>query len=267
MRRSDPNSSVMANARFLFHGGLNAFLVRERRGVAFTIDCARAATLKHAIEALGVPHTEIAQITVNGEPAALSRIVREDDVVEVFPMERDRSPAIPLFFADAHLGGLARLLRMLGFDTAFAPALHDREILRVVSDERRVLLSRDRELLKCRDVLQGCYVRALKPQAQLQEVAARYALERHMRPFTRCLSCNLPLRAIDRDAAAGRIPERIARLYDTFVRCPACDRIYWQGSHWLRMGAMLGSALGTTEGRVLTAAPDGAHDRRTGLPD
>src|SRR5262245_13237249 len=233
----------MATARFLFHGDLNAFLSRERRGAAFPVDCARAATLKHAIEALGVPHGEIMRLTVNEAPATLSRIVREGDVIEVFPMDGGGMAEVALFLPAAHLGGLARLLRMLGFDTAYDPPLRDRDILVVLRDERRLLLSRDRELLKCRDVLQGCYVRALEPEAQLREVVARYALEPHMRPFTRCLACNLPLSAIDTSAAAARVPERIARTYDTFVHCPGCDRIYWKGSHWMRMRVMLGKVL------------------------
>src|SRR5262245_28173860 len=111
----------MATAHFLFHDDLNAFLSRERRGAAFAVDCARAATLKHAIEALCVPHGEIMRLTVNGAPATLSRIVREGDVIEVFPVEGVGTAEAPLFFADAHLGGLARLLRMLGFDTAYDP--------------------------------------------------------------------------------------------------------------------------------------------------
>ncbi len=47
-------------ARFRFDPALIAFLDRKaRRGNRSTYDCARAATLKNAIEALGVPHTEV----------------------------------------------------------------------------------------------------------------------------------------------------------------------------------------------------------------
>jgi uncharacterized protein with PIN domain/sulfur carrier protein ThiS len=243
MARTYDRNAGMASASFRFHGELNAFLARERRGVVFATSCARAATFKHAIEALGVPHTEVMRVTVNGAPATLSRIVREGDAVEVFPPEAAATGETPRFFADAHLGGLARLLRMLGFDVAFDPALHDRGIVVLVGEERRVLLSRDRELLKCREVLHGCYVRALKPESQLAEVAARYALEGHMRPFTRCLHCNLALHTLDRSAVRGRVPDGIVEKYDEFVRCPGCDRIYWQGTHWEHMRAMLGSAL------------------------
>ena len=235
----------MATATFRFHGELAEFLARERRGVAFDQACARAATVKHAIESLGVPHTEAGRLTVNGQPATLARIVRDGDAIEVFPHEPGGAAMeiAPDFVADAHLGGLARMLRMLGFDTLYDNAFADREILDLAARERRVILTRDRELLKCREVMRGCFVHARKPEAQLKEVVARYRLERRMRPFTLCLHCNLRLEAVERSIAKERVPERIALRYAEFMRCRGCERIYWQGSHWERMREMLGASL------------------------
>lgn len=235
----------MATATFRFHGELAEFLARERRGVAFDQACARAATVKHAIESLGVPHTEAGRLTVNGQPATLARIVREGDAIEVFPHEPAGAATDdrPDFVADAHLGGLARMLRMLGFDTLYDNAIADREILELAARERRVILTRDRELLKCREVMHGCFVHARKPEAQLKEVVARYRLERRMRPFTLCLHCNLRLEAVERSVAKERVPERIALRYAEFMRCRGCEGIYWQGSHWERMREMLGASL------------------------
>ena len=234
----------MATATFRFHGELAGFLARERRGGAFAYACARAATLKNAIEALGVPHTEAGRLFVNGNPATLCRIVRDGDAIEVFPHCADEAAdEAPGFVADAHLGGLARLLRMLGFDTLYDNASDDRAIMETAAPERRVVLTRDRELLKCRGVMRGCFVHALKPEAQLREVAARYSLERHMRPFTLCLHCNLRLQPVERGAAAPYVPAPIAERYDAFVRCAGCGRIYWQGSHWERMRGMLSASL------------------------
>ncbi|MGH8701294.1 MAG: Mut7-C RNAse domain-containing protein [Burkholderiales bacterium] len=235
----------MATASFLFHGELAEFLPREKRVGAFSHACARAATIKNAIESLGVPHTESGRLTVNGQPATLSRIVRESDAIEVFPHHAADALTgeAPLFIADAHLGGLARLLRMLGFDTLFENAYTDWRILELAGRERRILLTRDRELLKCRDVYRGCFVHARKPEAQLNEVAARYALARCVRPFTLCLHCNVRLEAAEPDAVAARVPESIVARYARFARCPGCERIYWEGSHWARMRAMLGPVL------------------------
>jgi hypothetical protein len=235
----------MATATFRFHGELAEFLPYGKRGGAFAHACARAATVKNAIESLGVPHTEAGRLTVNGEPATLARIVREADAIEVFPFHAADAVAeeAPCFLADAHLGGLARLLRMLGIDTLFENAYADRNILELLGRERRVLLTRDRELLKCRDVLRGCFVHALKPEAQLSEVIARYALARHARPFTLCLHCNVRLENAPSDAVVARVPDAIAARYARFALCPGCERIYWEGSHWTRMRAMLAPVL------------------------
>jgi len=135
------------------------------------------------------------------------------------------------------------MLRMLGFDTVYHNRLHDSEIVARSAAEKRVVLTRDRELLKCRDVLRGAYVHALKPEAQLREIAARYALARHMRPFSLCLHCNLPLVAADPARIVATVPERIRERYSLFTACTGCRRIYWEGSHWDRMREVLASAL------------------------
>ena len=237
----------MVTARFRFHGELADFIARERRGVAFDYACARAATIKTAIESLGVPHTEAGRLLVNSRPATLPRIVREGDTIEIFPNSRaNTSPdEMPAFVADAHLGGLARMLRMLGINTLYENAISDNEIIELAMRERRIVLTRDRELLKIRDVARGCFVHALKPEAQLREVAARYELERSMQPFTLCLQCNFRLEAVAKSTVKERIPERITERYAEFMRCPGCGRIYWQGSHWARMREMLAASLAT----------------------
>jgi uncharacterized protein with PIN domain/sulfur carrier protein ThiS len=237
----------VSTARFSFAGELAAFLARERRGHPFQYTCARAATLKNAIEALGVPHTEVGAVTVNGEPATLQRIVREGDTVEVrgsdpFSAEKGSDPF--RFLADAHLGGLARFLRMLGFDTVHRNAFEDAEIRRLASEELRIVLTRDRELLKCREIRRGCYVRALRPEAQLQEVAARYGLAPLAQPFTLCLHCNVPLAVVDKAEVAHRLAPAVLAVQENFSYCAGCDRVYWPGSHYRRMRERL-RQLGT----------------------
>ena len=229
----------MNTARFRFSAELSRFLRAEHRGRPFDYACARAANLKNAIEALGVPHTEVGKLVVNGAPATLQRIVRAGDDIEVLAPRATQDDGPLAFIADAHLGGLARFLRMLGLDTVHQPQLADRDIRRLAQAEERIVLTRDRDLLKCRDIARGYYVRALKPEAQLRELAARYRLAQAARPFTRCLHCNLPLAAVDRAAIAHRLPPKVAELHHKFTHCSGCDRVFWPGSHYARMQVAL----------------------------
>jgi uncharacterized protein with PIN domain/sulfur carrier protein ThiS len=234
----------MSQATFRFADELSGFLRPGHRGRAFVQDCAHAATLKNAIEALGVPHTEVGAVTVNGEPATLQRAVRDGDAVEVAAYRYDGSQPL-IFLADAHLGGLARFLRMLGFDTLHDPAWPDAEIRRIAHDEIRIVLTRDRGLLMCRDIARGCYVRAIRVEAQLGEVVSRYRLSDQARPFTLCLCCNVPLEDLPKEEAAGRVPDRVLELHDAFTHCSACGRIYWPGTHYERMKQALDSVRRT----------------------
>jgi uncharacterized protein len=233
-------------ATFRFHGDLEPLLAREQRGAAFSYPVARAATLKNAIEALGVPHTEVGRLLVNGMAATLDRAVRQGDAIEVLPWPDDGTAA-PIgerrFVADAHLGALARYLRMLGFDTAHANDLGDAAIQRLARGELRVVLTRDRELLKCRDIHFGCLVRALRPDEQLRAVAARYGLAARAEPFSRCLCCNLPLDQVSKAEIADRLPEQVRAHQERFMACHGCRRIYWPGSHYARMREALRGLL------------------------
>ncbi|MFZ5557146.1 MAG: Mut7-C RNAse domain-containing protein [Pseudomonadota bacterium] len=244
----------MAVARFRFYEELNDFLAPDRRKREFDYACARAATVKNAIEALGVPHTEVEVILVNGEPVGFSRILREGDRVSVYPkfeafdvrpllQVREAPLRRPRFIADAHLGGLARLLRMLGFDTLFDNGFHDDDIRRLAREDGRIVLSRDKELLKTRDITHGCFVHALKPQEQLREIVERLQLGADARPLTLCLHCNRPLRPIEKAQVAERLPPNVAELHQRFSTCDGCGRVFWEGSHWARMRELLADYL------------------------
>lgn len=240
----------MVTATFRFYEELNDFLAPARRRHAFDCACARAATVKHMIEALGIPHTEVEMVLVNGESAGFERILKEGDRVAVYPKFEafDVSPLLRLrgqplrvvrFVADAHLGGLARLLRMAGFDTLYDNGFDDNQIETIATRQGRIVLTRDRELLKRRSITHGCYVHALRPARQLCEIFERLDLARSARPFTLCLDCNAPLRTIDKALALQRIPPRAAAIYQQFSTCDVCQRVFWKGSHWKSMRALL----------------------------
>jgi uncharacterized protein with PIN domain len=239
-----------AQVCFRFYEELNDFLPWHRRKRAIEYRCARAATVKNAIEALGVPHTEVELVLVNGESVDLAYMVCDGDYISVYPKfecfdvrELLKIRGRPLrdlrFIADAHLGGLARLLRMLGFDTLYSNDYRDEQIRAIAQAENRVVLTRDRDLLKCRNVTHGCFVHALRPREQLREIVDRLQLEAGARPLSLCLHCNLPLSPIDRGAIVERLPPRVAQSYETFCWCEGCDRVYWEGSHWQRMRELI----------------------------
>jgi uncharacterized protein with PIN domain len=244
----------MVAATFRFYEELNDFLAPDRRGREFVCACARRATTKHMIEALGVPHTEVELVLVNGESVGFDRLLGDGDRVAVYPKFEalDIAPLLrvraqPLrvtrFIADVHLGGLARLLRMCGFDTLHANHYGDDEIERISSAEGRIVLTRDRELLKRRGITHGCYVHALRSSEQLREILDRLDLARSARPFTLCLHCNFPLRPIDKAHVAAELPPTVRAHYERFSSCDACGRVFWEGSHWRRMRSMLDGLL------------------------
>lgn len=245
----------MATATFRFYEELNDFLAPQRRGHEFATRCALSATAKHMIEALGVPHTEVELVLVNGESVSFERALADGDRVAVYPKfeSLDITPLLrvreqPLretrFVADAHLGGLAHLLRMTGFDTLYDNHFHDAEIERLAHAQQRIVLTRDRELLKRRGISHRCYVRALHAEAQLREVFERLDLVRSARPFTRCLSCNGPLHAVEKAQIEMLLPPRVRERHERFSSCDGCARIFWEGSHWRRMRELVDALLG-----------------------
>jgi uncharacterized protein len=241
-------------ASFRFYEELNDFLAPQHRRHEFQARCARAATVKHMIEALGVPHTEVELVLVNGESSTFDRPLRDGDRVSVYPRFEtfDITPLLrvrehPLretrFIADAHLGGLAHVLRMTGFDTLYDNHFADEEIEAIAAREGRIVLTRDRELLKRRTITHGCYVHALKPAQQAAEIVDRLDLARSARPFTLCLECNAPLRAIDKALIEHRLPPGVREHHQRFSTCDRCGRVFWEGSHWQRMRALLDQLL------------------------
>ena len=244
----------MVTATFCFHEELNDFLPSKRRGREFPVPCARNATTKHMIEALGVPHTEVELILVNGQPVGFDRLLRDGDQVAVYPrfdslaikpLLRLREWPLPVihFVADSHLGGLARLLRMAGFDTLYRNDYLDSAIAEIAGRERRILLTRDRDLLKQRGISHGCYVHALKPARQFAEIVARLKLARNFRPFTLCLECNAPVHSIKKLSIFRKLPPSINARHEYFTICDHCGRVFWEGSHWQRMRQLLETTI------------------------
>ncbi len=229
---------------------LNDLVDPERRGRTSVYEFSGTPSIKDVIEALGIPHTEVELVLADGESVDLSWRARDGVRVSLFPVfeSLDISPVarvrpVPLrtmrFVLDVHLGRLARYLRMLGFDAAWSRDADDDQLVRVSADEHRVLLTRDRGVLKRRAVTHGCLLHASDPARQLREVVQRLDLARSFRPFTRCMRCNGALVTVPKETVRDEVPRGVLERHDAFRRCERCGRVYWAGSHHARMQRMM----------------------------
>jgi hypothetical protein len=241
-------------ASFRFYAELNDFLPPERRMVSFDHEFQRPGSVKDMVEAIGVPHTEVDLILVNGESVDFSYLVQGGDRISVYPVFESlditsllRVRPEPLrrirFVLDTHLGRLAAYLRLMGFDSLYRNDYSDQELAEISRGERRILLTRDRGLLKRSQVTHGYCVRATAPKEQLVEVFQRFDLSGSAQPFRRCLRCNGLLQAVPREAVGHLLPA-VTGDYERFAQCETCGQVYWPGLHYRRMRQLVDSVLG-----------------------
>jgi uncharacterized protein with PIN domain len=244
--KHDPHARLRRRAVFRFYEELNDFLPVGRRKVAFEHDFFGTPALLDVIQAIGVPHGAVDLILVDGRAVDFGYRLHGGERVAVYPMfERlDVGPVSPLrrrplrrtrFLLDVHLGKLARILRLLGFDSAWDAAWDDEAIIRRSLSERRVILTRDLGILKQRRVTHGYWLRNQEPEAQAAEVIDALDLRSRVQPFTRCLECNDEIHTVDAADVCNEVPPGVLRRFDDFRRCGGCGRVYWRGSHYDRM--------------------------------
>ncbi|MGW1493983.1 Mut7-C RNAse domain-containing protein [Streptomyces sp. NPDC002402] len=223
---------------------LRLFVPSERRQGRTSLVTDGSSTLGHVIESLGVPLTEAGRVLVDGHEVPVSHIPRTGETVEVFGVERPQEvPGAPLrFLLDVHLGTLARRLRLLGLDAAYENEdIGDPALATLSAKEQRVLLSRDRGLLRRREIWAGAYIYSDRPDDQLRDVLERFAPR--LAPWTRCTACNGRLTDADKDSVQDQLQQGTQRTYDVFARCTACERVYWRGAHHARLEAIVEEAL------------------------
>ncbi|MEU8533910.1 Mut7-C RNAse domain-containing protein [Streptomyces parvulus] len=202
------------------------------------------STLGHLVESLGVPLTEVGTLLVDGREVPRGHVPAGGESVRVGAVTHpQRVPGAPLrLLLDIHLGTLARRLRLLGVDTAYrSPDPGDPPLAALSAAERRVMLSRDRGLLRRRELWAGAYVYSTRPEEQLREVLARFRPE--LRPWTRCTACNGTLAPATKDEVADQLKGGTERSYDVFARCRDCGRAYWKGAHHEQLEAIVERAL------------------------
>lgn len=225
---------------------LNDFLEPESRGVTVRRPFRPHQTVKDVLEAMGVPHTEVDLILVNGDPVDFAHRPSVGDRIAAYPMfealdvgATERLRPVPLrdprFVVDVNLGRLARLLRVLGFDVWWSSDADDAALADISLSQQRILLTRDRGLLKRRAITHGLFVHSEHPEEQTLEVIRRLDLRERLAPLTRCLQCNGPLATVSKDQVADQLEPLTRRYYDEFSRCTDCGKIYWAGTHYARL--------------------------------
>jgi uncharacterized protein with PIN domain len=225
---------VVKVAHFDFPPDLQLLLPLGKRQGSFDYNFTGPQTAKHLIESLGVPHTEVGELSANGAAIGLDYLVHDGDRIEVRPA----APGCPVearFLLDSHLGRLAAYLRMLGFDCLYRNDYQDVELAELVGRENRILLSRDRRLLMRKVVHYGYCPRSLDPRQQLVEVVRRFDLREEVQPFHRCLRCNALLEPVSKEAVLERLEPLTKTYFNEFAICSSCDQVYWKGSHYERM--------------------------------
>lgn len=229
-------------AEFRFYAELNDFLPPEWRQQVVRYCFNGHPGIKDPIEAMGVPHTEVDLIVVNGQSTGFDYQLQAGDYVSVYPAFRklgivsrpglrDEIPSDPRFIVDVNLGKLARFMRLLGFDSFYRNDYSDSVIVDIAVDEQRIILTRDRRLLYAKRIMHGYWVRAVNVESQIDEILHRFNLYGSIRPFARCLVCNGVLESVAKADVVEHLEPKTRRHYEVFRQCADCRKIYWEGSH------------------------------------
>lgn len=244
------------------------FLPLKKRLKHITIEFTGKRSVFDLVQSLGIPHTEIAGIRVNGQWVDFACIPSPDSssdaadspgsgtakqdisVIELFSIENralekknplytgKSSDQPPRFLCDVHLRKLARRLRLLGFDTWYDFRLDDPELAEISAREKLILLTRDRGLLMRGNVTLGMYVRSTDTEQQVEEILRRFVSLPLPEPFSRCLLCNGHLEPIHKESNAFEtmlkplVPPKVLTWAKEFHFCRFCRKAYWKGTHY-----------------------------------
>lgn len=156
------------------------------------------------------------------------------------------------FVVDSNAGKLAKWLRMMGYDAEFYSDIEDSRLVEIALREGKVLLTRDTQIVLRRLVTNG-KLRAIltkndDPKEQLRQVIRELNLDCRVRQFTRCLECNRVLVGRDKEEVRDLVPPHVFRTQDSYMQCPSCLRLYWQGTHWERMRKALAAIVAEVKG-------------------
>ncbi|MFF4925352.1 Mut7-C RNAse domain-containing protein [Kitasatospora sp. NPDC001261] len=222
---------------------LHLFVSAPRRAGRTALRTDGASTLGHVVESLGVPLTEVGALLVDGRAVPDSHVPADGEEITVRAVARPQPSPVPArFLLDVHLGTLARRLRLLGVDAAYEnPDIGDAALAARSAAEQRIMLSRDRGLLRRRELWAGAYVYSHRPAEQLRDVLSRFAPP--LTPWSRCTACNGRLHPATKTSVREQLRDGTERSYDAFAQCEDCGQAYWRGAHHARLEAIVAEAV------------------------
>lgn len=238
-----------------FYGDLRNLLYRTPDGLTLERTLPEPTSVKDLIEGCGVPHTEVDLILSDGHPIDFSTLVKGGEHLSVYPFfnsltispeYRLQIPSLknPTFIVDVNLGKLARYLRLAGFDTTYKNNVKDHELIEIMLEEKRTLLTRDRKLLMRNAVKSGYLPRSDNPTEQLDEVLKRFGLFDSVNPYSRCINCNGILESVSKEKIIDELEPLTKKYFNQFSQCTDCGQIYWKGSHRERLDPTVQKILG-----------------------
>ncbi len=237
---------IPSKVQFRFYAELNDFLRLDRRQKVFDYFYHGPVTVREAIENQGIPHSSVDMILVNGEPVDLNHNLCDNDYISVYPVfelldistiskiRKDPLRSIR-FIVDAHLGKLAKNLRIMGFDTLYRNTYNDNEIRLIARLQRRIILTKDKGLLMAKNIARGYYVRSVNSKEQTTEVVRKFDLYNIIDPLSRCLICNHRLVELSPAAIPHDLLKTIVTGFEVYYKCHHCHKIFWKGSHYKSM--------------------------------
>jgi uncharacterized protein len=242
------------HATFRFYEELNDFLPPGKRKKQFRYDFEGSPSVKDAVEAIGVPHSEVDLILVNSISVTFDCRIRNGDTISMYPVFesldiagithlRETPLRTPKFVLDTNLGKLAKYMRMLGFDTLYESNYEDSDIAAISLSERRTIITRGKSLLKRKSVTHGYRIRSQHPAQQAAEVVRRFDLISRIKPFSRCSVCNGMVSNVPKDDVVDKLEPKTIKYFNEFYRCGSCGKIYWKGSHFDKMTIFINTLI------------------------
>ena len=143
------------------------------------------------------------------------------------------------FIVTQELGKLAKWLRILGFDCVYFNKKKEADLIIQALRDRRIIVARKRELSKHKGI-QVVVIKHDHVEDQMEQLVKELNLElKESNFFSRCVECNTLLEDIEKEKVKEKVPDYVFKTQNSFKRCPDCEKIFWQGTHWDMVGKWL----------------------------